>query len=394
MPEVLRHIYRPPGLEQILSGVPVGEAVASLAVELGAQRILLVTSHSMTNGPLVSAIADALGHRHAGTYGGVRPHSPRDCVLEGAAAIRQAGADLLIALGGGSVIDAVKVMQLCAWSHLRDEGDLARYRAAAAEGVAPPIDRKGALRSIAVPTTLSAAEFNTLAGVTDPATGRKEPYQHPLMIPRAVVLDPAVLASVPAEIILSTGIRAVDHCVETYCSSRAWAFSDALAIGALKLLWTRLPEVKSGAATRATYADLQLAAWMAIAGPASGTPVGASHAIGRILGAVANVAHGHTSAILLPAVLRWSALDASAARRQKTLAAELGSEAVPLPDVLANFFASLDQPRRLAEVAVGADQFETIAAYSVDMLRHPSVDGNNPAVTTASQVAQILAIAA
>ena len=103
------------------------------------------------------------------------------------------------------------------------------------------------VRQISVPTTLSAGDFSALAGVTDERTKVKELLRHPRIIPSAVVLDPAITLHTPEWLWLSTGIRAVDHCVEGVCSNEAHVFGDAQALKGLALLASGLPRVKGGA---------------------------------------------------------------------------------------------------------------------------------------------------
>lgn len=374
-----------PRQDGVMLGAKAADAVAELADRIEARRVVLVTSRSLVDSPLIARIQTALGTRFAGLFGGVRPHSPREDVLSAAAIARDPACDLLVAVGGGSVIDATKVVQLCLWQGLVTTADLDRV-----QRHTPAQASSSALRMLAIPTTLSAAEFNALAGVTDTARGRKEAFEHPDLAPRWVILDPTALAQTPADIVLSTGVRAIDHCVEGFCSVRANDYHDALAVAGLQTLLRHLPRVADGDASIPDYAALQTAAWMAISGPASGVSVGASHGIGRVLGAVCNVAHGHTSAVLLPAVLRWSAHDRDAAERQEQLAERAGLSAPNLARAIRFAFDTLRQPAHLADLGVRREQFATIAEYAMRMLQHPSTSGNLRPVRTTQDVLEIL----
>src|SRR5260221_8909856 len=128
--------------------------------------------------------------------------------------------------------------------------DLDLYRAGRPkEGAAPPSDGIGppadAIRMLAVPTTLSAAEFNAFAGVSDPRKGIKESFGHRLVVPRVIVLDPAATLATPMDLMLSTGLKAVDHAVERLCSQQANPFAIGTATEALKLLARALPAHKA-----------------------------------------------------------------------------------------------------------------------------------------------------
>ena len=129
-------------------------------------------------------------------------------------------------------------------------------------------------------TTLSAGDFSALAGVTDERTKIKELLRHPRVMPSAVVLDPAITLHTPEWLWLSTGIRAVDHCVEGVCSNEAHVFGDAQALKGLALLASGLPRVKAEPKDLAARLDCQLGAWLSMGPLSSGVPMGASHGIG------------------------------------------------------------------------------------------------------------------
>ena len=157
-----------------------------------------------------------------------------------------------------------------------------------------------------MPTTLSGAEFSNLGGCTDPVRKVKDLYTGRLIGGQVVILDPAVTVHTPPDLWLSTGIRAVDHAVETICSRKPQPFTDATCIHALQLLAKSLPAIQADPADLAGRLDSQLAVWMATTGLGR-VDWGASHGIGHQLGAVANVPHGHCScSVMLPSVLRWN----------------------------------------------------------------------------------------
>lgn len=378
--------YEFPSIEKIIFGEPASKAVASEVEKRGKRRILVLTSSSLRQSELVFSVASALGNSHCATYAQISAGSPRSEIVAAAAVAREVSADLLIAIGGGSVVDAAKLVQLCVWEGVVGDEELDRYRGDALRNLRPRAD---AIRTIAVPTTLSAAEFASLGGSYNPTTGRKEPFDHPLFVPIAVVADPAALAQSPEQLIVSTGVRTIDHCVERFCSNRAQAYSDALAVGALKVLLRHLIEVHQKRAAPEAYGQLQLASWMSMNAVNAGVPVGASHAIGRVLGAVAGVPHGQTSAVLLPFVLAWNEGDVVAANRQRQLLREVGIEG-ELPQVIGDCIAALDQPRRLSSVGIRKDQFAKIAQDSMIMLQHPSVSGNLRRVRSEADVLAIL----
>jgi alcohol dehydrogenase YqhD (iron-dependent ADH family) len=127
--------------------------------------------------------------------GGVTAHGPRRCVIDGTEAARSAGADLLVAIGGGSVIDAAKVTQLCLRHDIRDPEGLSAYSGRGrGDPSTRPADADRWIRIVAIPTTLSAAGFTWFGGASDPERGVKELFAHPMMIPQVVIMDPAIIS--------------------------------------------------------------------------------------------------------------------------------------------------------------------------------------------------------
>jgi maleylacetate reductase len=393
-PVMLNGIHGHQDIERVVYGRPAGAAVRAEAERLGARRVFVTTSKSVAQSALLADVIRELGDRYAGVYAGITAHSPRPCVVEGARLAREADADLLVAVGGGSVIDATKVMLIALWQKVGAIDDLDHYRAGRPkEGAAPPSEAimppADAVRMLAVPTTLSAAEFNAFAGISDPRKGIKESFGHRLIVPRVIVLDPAATMATPMDLMLSTGLKAVDHAVERLCSQQAHPFVLGTATEALKLLARALPAHKAKPDDVATRLDLQFGMWLSIGAGTSGVGVGASHGIGHVLGAACHVPHGHTSCVMLPSVLRWN-LPANA-ERQSRVSDAFGKPDVPAADLVAELVAALGLPGRLAEVGVGRDRFREIAEKSM----HDRAVLNNPRpINRPEEVVEILELAA
>jgi alcohol dehydrogenase class IV len=204
-----------------------------------------------------------------------------------------------------------------------------------------------------------------------------------------VVLDPAVTVHTPEWLFLSTGIRAVDHCVEGICSNEANPYADAQALRGLSLLARGLPRVKADRSDLAARLDCQMGAWLSMGPLAAGVPMGASHGIGYVLGALFDIPHGHTSCIMLPAVMRWNR-PANAAR-QALVAAAMDHQGEDAADVLDSFIAGLGMPRSLAAVNVGRDSFDRMAEQAMGT---PWVPRNPRRIDGPAQVREILELAA
>ena len=391
---MLNGIHGHQDIERVVYGRPAGAAVRAEAERLGAKRVFVTTTRSVAQSALLADVIKELGDRYAGVYAGITAHSPRPCVVEGAQRAREAKADLIVTVGGGSAIDATKVMLIALWQNVATIEGLDPYRAGKPkEGAAPPSEAirptADAVRMIAVPTTLSAAEFNPFAGISDPRHGIKESFGHRLIVPRVIVLDPAATLATPMDLMLSTGIKAVDHAVERLCSHQAHPFVLGTATEALKLLSRALPAHKEKPDDLATRLDLQFGMWLSIGAGTSGVGVGASHGIGHVLGAACGVPHGHTSCVMLPSVLRWN-LPANA-QRQKRVSEAFGKPETPAADLVGGLIASRGLPRRLADVGVGRERFREIGEKSM----HDRAVLNNPRpITAPEQVMEILDLAA
>jgi maleylacetate reductase len=276
-------------MDEVVFGRQAAESVAEQSRRLGAERVFLMVSGTLNRETdAIGGIRAALGNRCVGLFDRMPPHTPRAAVIAAAAQARDAGADLIVTVGGGSITDGAKAVRLCLANDITTVGGLDVCRDEA--GLKAP-----AVRQISVPTTLSAGEFSGVAGVTDEARRVKELFRHPMIIPAAVILDPALTVHTPEWLFLSTGIRAVDHCVEGVCSKEANPYGDAQALRGLSLLSRGLARVNAEPGDLQARLDCQLGAWLSMGPLASGVPMGASHGIGYVLGAVFDIPHGQTS---------------------------------------------------------------------------------------------------
>lgn len=378
-------------IEQIVFGVPLAEAVVAEAARYDARRVFITSTRSLAklaDGPLQRA-EKALGSRHVGTYSAIASHSPREDVIAGANAARAAKADLILAVGGGSVIDATKAMLLCLWLGLDTIEAMEPYRAgidgSKSAPVVPPAD---AIRMVAVSTTLSASEFTRNAGVTLSATNSKQSFSHRLMAPRSIILDPAATLDTPQWLLFATGIRAVDHAVESYCNPAANLATEALSLQGLRLLHRSLPSIKADPASLEARMEAQFGMWQAIAPSSSGVGTGASHGIGYALGATFGVPHGHTSCVMLPAVLAWNA--SVNGERQKALSEAMGRPESSASGLVKSLIAGLDQPTTLREVGITRDSLDEIARRA---LTYKPVQINPRRIASAADVREILELA-
>ncbi|MBI2736097.1 MAG: iron-containing alcohol dehydrogenase [Rhodospirillales bacterium] len=370
-------------MEQVHFGKPAAQSVADLVKANGSSRVFLMASGTLDRETdEVEKVRRALGNKCVGTFARMPAHSPRSAVFAAAEQAREARADLIVTLGGGSITDGAKAVQLCLANDIKSIEDMDRIR----DGV----DVKApAVRQVSIPTTLSAGEFSGIAGVTNEATRVKEMFRHPLTIPQAVVLDPEVTRHTPMWLFLSTGIRAVDHCVESVCSNESTEFTNASALHGLSLLARGLPKAKADPSDMKARLDCQIGSWLSMGGLAAGVPMGASHGIGYVLGAVFDVPHGHTSCIMLPSVMRWN--KSVNADRQALIANAMGHPGKDAGDVLDQLIRGLGMPRTLSEVKIGKEHFDRIAEQAMGT---PWVPRNPRKIDSPVQVKEILELAA
>jgi maleylacetate reductase len=380
-------------MEAVTFGTPAAEALAEEARRCEAERVFLMVSGTLNRETdEIAKVRRALGNRYAGVFDHMPPHTPRHAVIEATAMARDAKADLIATVGGGSVTDGAKAVQLCLANDIRTPEALDDYRPVpGADGAVgpPPHCKAPVVRQITVPTTLSAGEFSAISGITDERRKVKELFRHPLIIPRAVMLDPAITVHTPEWLWLSTGIRAVDHCVEGICSNEANPYADAQALHGLALLTRGLPRVKADPKDIDARLDCQIGSWLSMGPLAGGVPMGASHGIGYVLGAMFDIPHGYTSCIMLPAVMRWN--KPVNAVRQALVAAAMGHHGEDAADVLDAFIGGLGMPRSLGAVKIRSESFDKMAEHAMGT---PWVPRNPRPIAGPAQVREILELAA
>jgi maleylacetate reductase len=381
-----------PVIERLVYGEPAAQAVAAEAERRGARRVFVLASGTLNRKTdEVAHLRAALGERCAGVFDRMPSFTPRTAVLEASAAARAAGADLVVTFGGGSVTDGGKMVRLCLQNNVKDIDGFDTLRAITLPDgtrTQPKFDGPK-IGQIAVPTTLAGGEFNNQAGCTDLRVQVKHGYRHAELMPRVVVLDPAPSVHAPLMVWISTGLRAVDHAVEGICSQYAHAGGDASFTHALKLLSRGLRAVKREPGNLDARLDCQLGVWLSMAGRQGRAQMGASHALGHVLGGSYEVPQGDASAVVLPHVLRFNRSVNSG--RQRLVAESMGCAGEDAADVVAALVADLGLPRRLSEVGIQSAQFRAIAAHA---MKESWLHSNPRPITDAVQIIEILNAAA
>ncbi|KXJ87823.1 hypothetical protein Micbo1qcDRAFT_215715 [Microdochium bolleyi] len=389
---------------RISYGLRFPEACARQCSEtFHSHRVFIICSRSLSvNTDALQRLRDGLGARVAGVRIGISPHTPIAEVVDTILEARKLDIDCIITLGAGSLTDAAKLVRFGLANGVETEHDMDTLWGSTESN---PALRKDVARPtiplVHIPTSLSGGEYQSIAGATESATrGHAKRTFHPGVDPELVIMDPELCLTTPRWVWLSTGIRAVDHCVETLCSLQSNDKGDERAAAGLTALVPGLldcgkDETSLGARFRCMQGVVD-----AMCAVSTGVPLGASHAIGHQLGPL-GVGHGETSCILLPPVCKYNleqranddrqAFVRDLLLRQEQVQALLpgGGKAisVDLGDVLYAIIGALGMPQSLEAVGVGRDKFESLAQNSLDDIW---IRTNAVPITEASQVMAIL----
>ena len=283
--EYLEPAFPDRSVPYIAYGSPFDQLAAQhIPNTLNASRAYIVCSTSLAkNTDALSRLEHALkdaGVTVVGTRTGFLPHTRWNQVVDCANDARSKNPDVIITLGAGSLTDGVKV--IC-WMLANDVTDAETLDLMNSFNPNKRTDWKPPkIRQVAIPTSLSGGEYQSIAGVTkDDGTDQKCLFQPPAMNPSLVILDPELTTTTPESIWLSTGVRAIDHCVETLCSLQSNEKGDSEAGKGLKRLVPALVRTKHDPKALDARFETMMGVIEAMSAVGSGVPLGASHAIGR-----------------------------------------------------------------------------------------------------------------
>ena len=378
---------RPAPAQTVAFGIPVAEALPEAVRQLSGRRVAVIAANSLSKpGGPAEAICGILGDKFHTMLSGIKPHTPRADVARVIKALE--GADAVVTIGGGSVCDSVKAARLCLANGITDAAGMDQLRSydKAGEPGSDPT-KSPTLPFIAIPTTLSAAEFTFGAGVTDERVPRKQVYIYPNLGPNIVIQDPAMTLLTPPRLWFGSGMRAVDHAVETWCSINPTPLSNAYSLYATRLLVNGLRALYDSPDSAQARLDCMLGSWLSIIGVSSGVGVksGGSHGMGHALGGTAGMAHGETSCVMLPHVLRYNAV--VNAERQAQLAAAIGQPQTPLAEIVAQLVAHLQLPSNLRAAGVSESVIPAVANAA---LHDPLLRSNPRPITELADVLELL----
>lgn len=380
-----------PLTEKVIFGPGTIERLSDEIERLDCRRVFVLTGNSIaTKTPLLARVEEILGSTFAGAYTGIRQHAPSQTVLEAARRAETAHADVVIGLGGGSPIDAARacarmLAQATPPSGIPD-GEFFTY-------LSQPMVKEP-IPNLSISTTLSAADFSAGGGITDEVNRTKfVGYGDPRLTTKIIFLDPEVTLYTPAELWSASGMRAIDHAVESLYSRLPHPVTDLIATRALNLLFTYLPACLEEPKDVESRGQCQLGCWFSFFSPPS-VMLGPSHALGHQLGSRCDVPHGVTSCIFLPAVMRF--LAPALAERMVPIAAALGVDtqsrtaeesALAAADAVAALVERLGLPSRLRDVGVTEADLEPIAQAA---FAEGGMQGTARAISSADELMGIL----
>jgi len=278
----------------------IGELGAAVAAA-GISRPLIVTDRGLAKLPMIKTTADILAaaKRPAAIYSDVKPNPAAATIEAGLKVIRAGGHDGVVAVGGGSALDAGKVIAFMAGQTrpMWDFEDIGDWWTRA--------DPKGILPIVAVPTTAGTGSEVGRAGViTDETTHTKKVIFHPQMMPKVTICDPELTVGMPPVITAGTGMDALAHCLEAYCGPFYHPLADGIAVEGMRLVKENLSRAYR------TGDDIEARAHMMSAAAMGATAfqkaLGAMHALSHPVGSLYDTHHGLTNAVFMPYVLMFN----------------------------------------------------------------------------------------
>lgn len=364
-----------------------------------AKKAFIVTDRQMLKLGFVDRVTYHLDKAQIAytVFSDVEPDPSVQTVLSGSAKMCELQPDLIVALGGGSAIDAAKGMWLF-YESPETEFETLRLKFADIRKRAfkyPRLGRKALL--LAIPTTSgTGSEVTAFAVITDKERDIKYPLADYELTPDIAIIDPDLVMSLPKEVTANTGMDVLTHAIEAYVSVMASDYTDALAQKAIELTFTYLPAAYKNGADRVAREKMHNAS--CIAGMAfTNAFLGLNHGMAHILGATFHIPHGRANALLLPCVIRYNAQPPTkfvafpqydyprAGERYAELARFLGLPAGSIEEgidslvgAILHLMSDLDMPASLKAAGVPQDDFERNLRRMAEIAFDDQTTGTNP----------------
>ena len=371
----------------VITGAGASVELGALVQRLGARRVLLVTDAFLVGTGLATRFVDHLEGLGIAVhvFAGVQPDPTVLNVQAGLAVLRQTEADVIVALGGGSPIDAAKAISVLT-TNPEPLSQYAGYHKIPRAGV--PL--------IAIPTTAgTGSEVTKVAVITDTDRDVKMMLLDAHLVPTAALVDYELSMSMPPALTAHVGIDTLTHGIEAYVSRKATAMTDPIAVSCIRLVATNLETAWREPHNRVARENMALAACqggMAFAN----SSVCLVHGMSRPLGAVLHLAHGLSNAVLLPTVTRYSL--PGAPERYAMIARAMGYATSDVSDELAGeamareleqLNARLGVPRLRELRGMEQHRYEAMLGKMAEDALASGSPQNNPVVPTASDIVEL-----
>ena len=360
----------------------------------GGRRAIVLSGKSLAEQTdIVPRVQELLGALCVGVYSGLTQRAPLPSVIEATEMALRCGADTLVGLGGSTVSDAAKAITGMVANGITDGNALRAYAKQLAETGDVSIGDGMLPLLVVVPTTLSAGEFNWGGRVQGEEPGETIRLRHPSMLPSLIFLDPQTTMGTPDWLWLSTGIKALDHCVERlYVQGAQPAVDGSLLLG-VELLFQNLPRSREKARDLQARLRCQIAAWLSMTGMPN-SMFGLSHAIGHVIGRRHGVPHGVTSCVTLPHVMEFNrpaSVDKQAmlakAAGVDTLDMSIDATAIQGAQAVERLILDLELPHRIRDLGLSKEDLPLIS----ELVLYDNGARHNPVpITSVEQVMQVL----
>ena len=348
--------------------------MASELDRLGSQRVMVLSGRSIAEKTdTVKRVASLLGDKCLVVYSNLPQRAPLATAVEATQIALDNQVDTLVGVGGSTISDAARMIGVMMAEGLTSEESLRERGHQGGGNFQSTADGARLPKQVSIPTTLSAGEFNLGGGnVLDDQAGHKIRVRHPGLYAHLIVLDPDMTEGTPDWLWLSSGVKALDHCIERlYCRGSQPA-TDATTVKAAELLFNSLPQSREEMGNSEARLNCLMGAWMSMMGaPSVGS--GLSHAIGHVIGVKYSVGHGYTSCVTQPYVMEFNrpasadkqALLAQAAGLDtRGMTEETAAEAVAA--VVDDFIMELGMPHRLRELEIPQADLPEIARLTLE----------------------------
>ncbi len=395
---ILQGDFNPTVPTRIVFGNEKIDSLRDEVKKLGGKRVLVLSGRTVAEKTdSVRRINEGLGDLSAGVYSGLIQRAPLSTAIEAANMAVANGVDTLVGVGGSTISDAARMIAVLMAEGITTVDQLRQLGEDQDMVLEPNLDRKSLPLQVSIPTTLSAGEFNMGGGnVLDDQAGHKIRVRHPRLYSDLIMLDPVMTEGTPDWLWLSTGVKALDHCIERLYSTGNQPAIDAPVLAAAEMLFTYLPKSRESDGDPEARLQCLVAAWMSMMG-APNFSMGLSHAIGHIIGVHYSVGHGYTSCVTQPYVMEFNRPVSAA--KQALLARSAGLDTRGMSDEAAaeaaaravdDFIMGMGMPHRLRELEIPEEDLPKIAEL---VLTDGGTRSNPIYITSAEQVLGVLTAA-